>query len=64
MENTFHPSTFLDAEVSVFKNFKTKKSSRTTTFRKWLFNDDKKLREQVDAIRAERDKNKKKELKV
>ena len=63
MENNLHPSTFLDAEVSVFKNYKTSKSYGITTFRKWLFNDDKKLRELVDAIRAERDEIKKKELK-
>ena len=63
MENNLHPSTFLDAEVSVFKNYKTSKSYGITTFRKWLFNDDKKLRERVDEIRAERDENKKKELK-
>ena len=63
MENTFHPSTFLDAEVSVFKNFKTSKSCRITTFRDWLFNEDEKLRELVDEIRAESDENRKKELK-
>jgi hypothetical protein len=63
MQNNLHPSTFLDAQVSVFKNVKTSKSCGTTTFREWLFNDDVKLKELVNEIRAESDLKKRKELK-
>ena len=63
MEKTLHPSTFLDAEVSVFKNVKSSTPFCTTTFRKWLLNKDEKLKEQVDEIRAVSDIEKRKELK-
>ncbi|MDA7761718.1 PriCT-2 domain-containing protein [Crocinitomicaceae bacterium] len=63
MQNNLHPSTFLDAEVSMFKNVKTSKSCGTTTFKEWLFNDDVKLKELVNEIRAESDLKKRKELK-
>ncbi|MDC1266369.1 PriCT-2 domain-containing protein [Crocinitomicaceae bacterium] len=63
MQNNLHPSTFLDAQVSVFKNVKTSLSCGTTTFREWLFNNDVKLKELVNEIRAESDLKKRKELK-
>tara|TARA_B110000285_G_scaffold130566_2_gene146686 strand:+ start:2489 stop:3400 length:912 start_codon:yes stop_codon:yes gene_type:complete len=63
MQKYFHPSTFLDAEVSMFENVKTSSSCGTTTFREWLFNDDVKLKELVNEIRAESDLKKRKELK-
>ena len=64
MQNNLHPSTFLDAQVSVFKNWRTKFSCGTTTYREWLFNDDVKLKELVDEIRAESDLKRRKELKA
>jgi hypothetical protein len=63
MQNNLHPSTFLDAEVSMFKNVKTSSPCGTTTFREWLFNDDIKLKELVNEIRAESDIKQRKELK-
>ena len=63
MKTRFHPSTFLDAKVSVFKNVKSKKPYKTTTFRDWLFNNDKNLKSKIDKIRNEYDKCKKKALK-
>ncbi len=63
MQNNLHSSTFLDAQVSVFKNVKTSLSCGTTTFREWLFNNDVKLKELVNEIRAESDLKKRKELK-
>ena len=63
MKSSLHPSTFLDAKVSVFKNVKSKKPYKTTTFREWLFNNSKDLRDKIDEIRDEYDKDKRKALK-
>ena len=63
MKTSLHPSTFLDAKVSVFKNVKSKKPYKTTTFREWLFNNSKYLRDKIDKIRDEYDKKKRIALK-
>lgn len=63
MKTRLHPSTFLDAKVSVFKNVKSKKPYKTTTFRDWLFYNDKNLKSKIDSIRDEYDKEKRKTLK-
>lgn len=63
MQNNLHPSTFLDAQVSVFKNVHTSLSCGTTTYKEWLFNDDLKLKELVNEIRAEGDLKRRKALK-
>ena len=63
MKTRLHPSTFLDAKVSVFKNVKSKKPYKTTTFREWLFNNSKDLRDEIDKIRDEFNKEKRKALK-
>lgn len=63
MKTRLHPSTFLDAKVSVFKNVKSKKPYKTTTFREWLFNNSKDLRDEIDKIRDEYNKEKRKALK-
>ena len=63
MKTRLHPSTFLDAKVSVFKNVKSKKPYKTTTFKNWLFNINKDTRNKIDNIRNEFDKEKRKALK-
>ena len=53
MEFTYHPTTFLDAEVSLFGNTKSITPSKTITFRDWIFNENEVLRDKVNRIRAE-----------
>ena len=54
MSFTYHPTTFLDAEVSVFKNVKATTPMKTITYRDWVFSTDKDLRHEVEKIRAEK----------
>ena len=54
MSFTYHPTTFLDAEVSVFKNVKVTTPMKTITYRDWVFSTDKDLRYEVEKIRAEK----------
>jgi hypothetical protein len=53
MEITYHPTTFLDAEVSLFKNVYSKSPKKTITFRDWIFKENEGLRDKVNRIRAE-----------
>ena len=53
MEFTYHPTTFLDAEVSLFENVYSPKPIKTITYRDWLFKENKGLRDKVNRIRAE-----------
>jgi len=53
MEFTYHPSTFLDAEVSLFKNVFSPKPIKTISYRDWLFKENEGLRDKVNRVRAE-----------
>ena len=53
MEFTYHPTTFLDAEVSLFANTKSITPSKTITFRDWIFKENEGLRNNVNRVRAE-----------
>mgnify|MGYP006108779911 CR=1 FL=1 len=63
MKTSIHPTTFLDAKISVFKNVKSKKPYKKTNFRDWLFNNNRDLRSKIEKIRDEYDKEKRKALK-
>ena len=54
MSFVYHPTSFLDAKVSVFKNVKSITPLKTITFREWIFCQDKDLIEKVEKIRAEK----------
>ena len=54
MEFTYHPTTFLDAEVSLFKNVFSTKPIKTITYRDWLFKGNARFRDKVNRYRAER----------
>lgn len=53
MEFTYHPSTFLDAEVSLFKDVFSPKPIKTITYRDWLIKENEVLKDKVNRIRAE-----------
>ena len=53
MEFTYHPTTFLDAKVSLFANTKSITPSKTITFRDWIFKENEGLRNKVNRVRAE-----------
>ena len=53
MEFTYHPSTFLDAEVSLFENIYSQNPIKTITFRDWIFKENEGLRDKINRIRAE-----------
>ncbi len=53
MEFTYHPSTFLDAEVSLFENIYSQIPIKTITYRDWLFKENEGLRDKVNRVRAE-----------
>ena len=54
MEFTYHPTTFLDAEVSLFENVYSPKPIKTITYRDWLFKENEGLRDKVNRVRAEK----------
>ena len=56
MEFTYHPTTFLDAEVSLFKDVFSPKPIKTTTYRDWLIKEDEVLKDKVNRVRAEQNK--------
>ena len=53
MEFTYHPTTFLDAEVSLFENRESITPLKTITFRDWIFKENEGLRDKINRIRAE-----------
>lgn len=53
MEFTYHPTTFLDAKVSLFKNVYSQIPSKTITYRDWIFKKDEALWDKVKRIRSE-----------
>ena len=53
MKFTHHPTTFLDAEVSLFANTKSTNPIKTITFRDWIFKGNESLRNKINRIRAE-----------
>jgi hypothetical protein len=53
MEFTYHPTTFLDAEVSLFENVYSQIPKKTITYRDWLFKDIDILRDKVNRVRSE-----------
>ena len=53
MDFTFHPSTFLDAKVSLFENVYSLIPMKTITLRQWIFNKNETLISKVDKIRTE-----------
>ena len=53
MEFTYHPTTFLDAEVSLFENVFSPKPIKNITYRDWLFKENKGLMDKVNRVRAE-----------
>ena len=53
MEFTYHPTTFLDAEVSLFENVYSQNPIKTITFRDWIFKENEGLRDKINRIRAE-----------
>ena len=63
MSFVYHPTSFLDAKVSVFKNVKSITPLKTITFREWIFCRDKDLMKKVKEIRAEKCDEKRKALK-
>ena len=56
MEFTYHPTTFLDAEVSLFKDVFSPKPIKTTTYRDWLIKENEVLKDKVNRVRAEQNK--------
>lgn len=56
MEFTYHPSTFLDAEVSLFKDVFSPKPIKTITYRDWLIKENEVLKDKVNRVRAEQNK--------
>jgi hypothetical protein len=63
MSFVYHPTSFLDAKVSLFKNVKSKTPLKTITFRDWIFCKDEDLIEKVQNIRSENCPKKRKVLK-
>ena len=53
MEFTYHPTTFLDAKVSLFENVYSQTPIKTITYRDWLFKEIDILRDKVNRVRAE-----------
>ena len=53
MEFTYHPTTFLDAKVSLFENIHSQIPIKTITYRDWLFKDIDILRDKVNRVRSE-----------
>jgi len=53
MEFTYHPTTFLDAKVSLFENVYSQIPIKTITYRDWLFKEIDILRDKVNRVRAE-----------
>ena len=53
MEFTYHPTTFLDAEVSLFENVYSQIPKKTITYRDWLFKDIDIPRDKVNRVRSE-----------
>ena len=53
MEFTYHPTTFLDAKVSLFENRYSQMPKKTITYRDWLFKEIDVLRNKVNRVRAE-----------
>ena len=53
MEFTYHPTTFLDAKVSLFENIHSQIPIKTITYRDWLFKDINILRDKVNRVRSE-----------
>ena len=53
MEFTYHPTTFLDAEISLFENIYSQNPIKTITFRDWIFKENEGLRDKINRIRAE-----------
>ena len=56
MEFTYHPTTFLDAEVSLFKDVFSPKPIKTITYRDWLIKENEVLKDKVNRVRAEQNK--------
>ena len=56
MEFTYHPSTFLDAEVSLFKDVFSPKPIKIITYRDWLIKENEVLKDKVNRVRAEQNK--------
>lgn len=54
MEFTYHPTTFLDAKVSLFENVYSQTPIKTITYRDWLFKEIDILRDKVNRVRAEK----------
>jgi len=53
MEFTYHPTTFLDAKVSLFENVYSQIPIKTITYRDWIFKEIDILRDKVNRVRAE-----------
>ena len=62
MEFTYHPTTFLDAKVSLFENVYSQTPIKTITYRDWIFNENEVLRDKVNRIRAEQNSELKQKL--
>jgi len=56
MEFTYHPTTFLDAKVSLFENVYSQIPKKTITYRDWLFKEIEELRDKVNRVRAEQNR--------
>ena len=56
MEFTYHPTTFLDAKVSLFENVYSQIPIKTITYRDWLFKEIEGLRDKVNRVRAEQNR--------
>ena len=56
MEFTYHPTTFLDAKVSLFENVYSQIPKKTITYRDWLFKEIEGLRDKVNRVRAEQNR--------
>lgn len=63
MSFVYHPTSFLDAKVSVFWNVKNITPMKNITFRDWVFCKDKDLIEKVEKFRVEKCSEKRKLLK-
>ena len=63
MSFVYHPTSFLDAKVSLFKNVKVTTPMKTITFRDWIFCKDEDLIDKVQNIRSENCPKKRKVLK-
>ena len=60
MSFVYHPTSFLDAKVSVFWNVKNITPMKNITFRDWVFCKDKDLIEKVEKFRVEKCSEKRK----